>query len=788
MSSILAAGMGVALFAPAAAAEDRPVHYGGLKFSSQVVQADRLYASAPLPASVDLRAYAVPVGNQGAVDSCVAWSQGYAIAGWYANRYGKGGQPFAPMYMYSQIKVSNSGGGGGAYSVDGLQLLDDQGIAPKAKYSGDDYDFRTAPTSGDRLAAAPYKMAGFNMLYAGNTSPGSTNTAKNNAIKAALAGGDPVYLALPIYNEFDYLNAPGHDNVLEASEVAGQSERGGHAVVAMGYDSTGIQIQNSWGTGWGNAGYGTLAWDFVGQYVREAATLGGFESNTPVTDQDPDDSAGTFSVIGSSQQPATGNAKLELSSSTSLGATAAAFRSAKYTATVTTSTGTRKVSPTWVSSSSLRIALPAGQGGTDATIEIQKNGVSAGTVTVTYLGRVTAAAWKVDAATGARNGTITGTGLSKSQNWKLSEVAGSGEVSLPIVASQAALNSASAGVFLESDSRVQVKLPAQVAGGAGTWRVSFAPTSGAGFSALSPATRLDVKYTAPKISRLSSTAFAVTGGAAITVTGTDLAALDATQSDALVLRPTSSSVNSGQDIDAVITSKTQTQIGFTAPAAPAGQYRVVLKSGLGESADSGRTLDKLEAVAVSAVTSSSTRLLAGGGKLVLTTTGLGANAREMTAKKITAKLESTVNGRTIARPVALKWLSDTTAEATVPAGTPGQNADLIVYRSGIAAPAVTLTYTAGISGSSKAVLPTTGGTVKLTGHGLSGTFVLRNLNAGTEVQLDDVAPAADGKSAVITVPASAEGIYQVKFTPSGTFTGAPLAFTSKAILTVTDNG
>ena len=59
---------------------------------------------------------------------------------------------------------------------------------------------------------------------------------------------------------------------------SGEKIQGGHAVVAAGYDdnriirntSTGgpstrgaLLIRNSWGTGWGDRGYGWLPYDFV---------------------------------------------------------------------------------------------------------------------------------------------------------------------------------------------------------------------------------------------------------------------------------------------------------------------------------------------------------------------------------------------------------------------------------------------------------------------------------------------------------------------------------------------
>ena len=67
-------------------------------------------ASATLPESVDLTAWAVPVGDQGYIGSCVAWTIAHAMLGWYANREGVQPTLFAPMYMYSQINVGKDQG------------------------------------------------------------------------------------------------------------------------------------------------------------------------------------------------------------------------------------------------------------------------------------------------------------------------------------------------------------------------------------------------------------------------------------------------------------------------------------------------------------------------------------------------------------------------------------------------------------------------------------------------------------------------------------------------------
>jgi C1A family cysteine protease len=56
-----------------------------------------------------------------------------------------------------------------------------------------------------------------------------------------------------------------------AEPAAGDRLFGDHAVAAVGYDDTAatphLIIRNSWGSGWGEGGYGYLPYSYVDAYV-----------------------------------------------------------------------------------------------------------------------------------------------------------------------------------------------------------------------------------------------------------------------------------------------------------------------------------------------------------------------------------------------------------------------------------------------------------------------------------------------------------------------------------------
>lgn len=260
-------------------------HGMGLKRTGAVVQPSAglrelsVLAPAPiaLPASVDLTRYAQKVADQGAVNSCATWAIGYGLLGWFANSQGHAGAPFAPMYVYSQV---DAGSDAGSSPATVLQLLRTQGIDTAAHYAlghkASTTDWRHQPTAADRAHAAVNKITGWVTLYNTWGAPGSMAVT---ALKRSLASGRPVALGIGVYNRFMDAYGTGAGSLVTSSGSLG-ALLGYHEVLALGYNSQGVRIENSWGTEWGDKGYATLDWNYIAQHTFEAETVGGLTSTT----------------------------------------------------------------------------------------------------------------------------------------------------------------------------------------------------------------------------------------------------------------------------------------------------------------------------------------------------------------------------------------------------------------------------------------------------------------------------------------------------------------------------
>jgi C1A family cysteine protease len=144
-----------------------------------------------------------------------------------------------------------------------ISVISNKGVPHESLWPYDVSQFDVEPPSSVVTDAASYKSTASATI---STDMGA-DTAVND-IKKALNTPLPVMFIFDVYPEYD---AAGTNGGYIGVPQAGDSSRGGHANVIVGYNdalaNTGggtgaFIVRNSWGTSWGASGYGYMpyAW------------------------------------------------------------------------------------------------------------------------------------------------------------------------------------------------------------------------------------------------------------------------------------------------------------------------------------------------------------------------------------------------------------------------------------------------------------------------------------------------------------------------------------------------
>jgi C1A family cysteine protease len=84
-----------------------------------------------------------------------------------------------------------------------------------------------------------------------------------NQLKGCLASGYPFVFGFSVYESFESQQVAQTGHV--PMPAPGEKQIGGHAVLAVGYDDANHRfiVRNSWGPGWGMAGYFTMPYSYL---------------------------------------------------------------------------------------------------------------------------------------------------------------------------------------------------------------------------------------------------------------------------------------------------------------------------------------------------------------------------------------------------------------------------------------------------------------------------------------------------------------------------------------------
>lgn len=219
---------------------------------------DHLYSApiehlAALPSSVDLRPQCPPVYDQGQLGSCTANAIAAAIE---FDRMKQGLSDFVPsrLFVYYNERViehtvySDSG----AQIRDGIKSVSKLGACSEQEWPYDISQFASKPSDLCYQHALLDKAISYQRVQ--------QNLAQ---MKGCLASGVPFVGGISVYESFE------NDEVAKTGMVPMPSTNeqllGGHAILFCGFrdDTQKWIFRNSWGSSWGDGGYGYLDYQYL---------------------------------------------------------------------------------------------------------------------------------------------------------------------------------------------------------------------------------------------------------------------------------------------------------------------------------------------------------------------------------------------------------------------------------------------------------------------------------------------------------------------------------------------
>jgi C1A family cysteine protease len=239
---------------------------------TKILESTGVLKAPSVPDSIDIRQYCSPIENQGSLGSCTA-NAGVGLLEYFERKsFGKHIDA-SRLFLYKATRnLMQVTGDTGAYIRTTLGAIALFGVPPEKFWPYDIDKFDTEPSAFLYAFADEFK----GLQYYRLDPPGANPSSVLATIKTWIAAGFPSEFGFTVYSSISQAATTGKIPF----PCAGEKVLGGHAIDAVGYDdnmkikntdckrdTTGASgaflIRNSWGTGWGAAGYGWLPYDYV---------------------------------------------------------------------------------------------------------------------------------------------------------------------------------------------------------------------------------------------------------------------------------------------------------------------------------------------------------------------------------------------------------------------------------------------------------------------------------------------------------------------------------------------
>jgi hypothetical protein len=235
-----------------------------------------------LPTRVDLRQYTAGIEDQLTTSSCVANATVSALE-MLLDRAGKP-KDLSRLFNYWNIRrdyANLRGVDGGAYLSDGFKSVYALGIPAESTWAFDVSKVNVEPSVAAYEEAKGHKVQKYERVGNFTIKTPIDDTYSVQMVKATLAMGYPVMLALQVNDTIFGLTNELTSDTCKYKHVVSPlfPSVGGHAVLAVGYDDDlgGFIIENSWGTNWGDLGFGIFTYNIVKVDCYDAWTCTAFD-------------------------------------------------------------------------------------------------------------------------------------------------------------------------------------------------------------------------------------------------------------------------------------------------------------------------------------------------------------------------------------------------------------------------------------------------------------------------------------------------------------------------------
>ncbi len=228
-------------------------------------EAGVLAAPAAIPASKDLRKSWWKINDQGSTGSCVGWATADSVLRWMFVDAGRlnTSELLSPRFIWMAAKETDE------FITQPTTFIEEDGTSLKAALDiSRNYGVvadSVLPFKTGQLYPNPAKT--FYALAAKLKIQSYFNLGLNlGNWRTWLATKGPILTRLGVDATWDSA-AQNHGNL---DMYQPQTVRGGHAVALVGYTATSFIVRNSWGTGWGDKGYGYASWSYAQAAFTEA--------------------------------------------------------------------------------------------------------------------------------------------------------------------------------------------------------------------------------------------------------------------------------------------------------------------------------------------------------------------------------------------------------------------------------------------------------------------------------------------------------------------------------------